>query len=299
MEIESFIQSKNAEFEHLQKLAEWEGDLVAACVEEKSCACIKLFNGQSVTALPLVTSESRGLLAKLRVATRDRVFALHRMIMIVWAPAVLRTTAGSLTAKIYNQSTGESVELCTNHPVAQAAVFVGRWPRAVLADQKNGLALLVSVSGVPIKKDGLIGVMHPVWEDKLSSKMVYEKQLPSLSFPIDEQEPALYIKDVNMLRSLVHSRLHVGAVGRDVNIQHVNHQAPLLLPPKKAGKVKAPTPRGLKAGKGPKLQGASCSTGCEGSATSVKIDTVPEDGLVRVVGDGCGPSGTAPKEFVA
>lgn len=296
MEIESFIQSKNAEFEHLQKLAEWEGDLVAACVEEKSCACIKIFNGQSVKALPLISTESRGLIAKLRVATRDRVFALHRMIMIVWAPAVLRTTAGSLTAKIYNQSTGESIELCTNHPVAQAAVFVGRWPRAVLADQKDGLALLLSVSGVPIKKDGLIGVMHPVWEDKLSSKMVYEKQLPSLSFPIDEQEPALYVKDSSALKSLVYSRIHVGAVGRDVGVHRVNHQAPLLLPPKKVGKERAPVQRGRKAGKGPKLKGVASSVGCEGSATSVKIDTVPED---EAPGSGCGPSGTAPKEFVA
>lgn len=284
MEIESFIQSRNAEFEHLQKLAEWEGDLVAACVEEKSCACIKLLNGQSVKALPLITSESRGLLAKLRVATRDRAFALHRMIMIVWAPAVLRTTAGSLTAKIYNQSTGESIELCSDHPVAQAAVFVGRWPRAVLADQRDGLALLVSVSGVPIKKDGLIGVMHPVWEDKLSSKMVYEKQLPSLTFPIEEQEPALYIKDTSVLKSLVHSRIHVGAVGHDIAKQRINHQAPLLLPHKKAGRRETPVRKGLKAGKGSKLKGDASSTGCEGSATSVKIDTVPEDGSVTVVG---------------
>lgn len=263
MAIESFIHSQHAEIENAQKLVEWEADVVGGVVVEKACACINLYNNHPVKPLPLITKESRSLMTKLSKIVRDRVYSLHRLIMIVYSPAVLMDTQGVLSAKIFNQSTGESISLVENHLVSKAAVFVSRWPRAVLADSP-GLALLVSVSGVPIKTGGLVGVMHPAWEDSLSSKMVYERTLPSLSFPIDEQAPAMYIKDLSMLKRLVYSHVHVGKIGVDIHPVAVNHGLPAL-PQGGAGiqPVVSGKPQLLK-GKGSKQAGATTRGGGSG-----------------------------------
>jgi len=153
------------------------------------------------------------------------------MIMVLYAPSVLSHTDGTLSLKIINRDSGETIDVVMDHPVAQAATFVCRWPRAVLA-QGAGLALLAAVDGVSTKRGSLVGVLTPFWEDKLSTKMVYEKQLATLVYPLEEQEPAYYVKDMKRLRALVANRVHLGGQGSDVEEQTISLARPKLVPSK-------------------------------------------------------------------
>jgi len=147
------------------------------------------------------------------------------MILILYAPSVLAQTSGTMTLKLLNQDTGETILVVSEHPVAQAATFVCRWPRAVLAKSK-GLALLVATEDVDTIRGSLVGVLSPFWEDKVSTKMVYEKELPSLMYPLEEQEPALYVKDLKRLRSVVASRVLLGGHGQDIAPQQLSLAPP-------------------------------------------------------------------------
>jgi hypothetical protein len=228
--IESFVTSQQQEYDEIQSLQEWELALNLGTASEKCCHTINLYSGVPVVPMALMSKESKSFLSKLMESTRDRVYALHRMIMILYTPSVLKDTEGLLSIKLLSRDTNESTTVVKDHPVHQAAAFVCRWPRAVLA-KSAGLALLAAFTGVDIKKGGLVGVLSPYWEDKLSTKMVYEKQLPSKTFPLEEQDPAFYIKDLKQLRAVVAARIHLGGSGQDLAQQPISIAMPNTILP--------------------------------------------------------------------
>ena len=210
--------------------------MALSSVSEKRCHSINILNGVPVVPMSLKSKESKSLLAKLKDGALDRVFSLHRMIMLLYSPSVLAGTSGTLTMKLLNIDSGETILITSDHPVSQAATFVCRWPRAVLA-QAAGLALLIAVDSVDTKRGSLVGVLTPFWEDKMSTKMVYERELPALMYPLEEQEPAFYVKDLKRLRSVISSRILLGGSGSDIAPQVVT----LSLPPR-TPKVARPSP---------------------------------------------------------
>lgn len=219
--ISTFIVSQQDQLAEADALREWEMAMDLNAISEKVCVSINLYNGVPVVPMALITKESRGLLSKLMSQAQDKVYSLHRLIVVAYVPAVLRTTTGTLAIKLFNTSTAETIDIVAEHPVNIAATFVARWPRAVLA-KADGISLLVAASNVPTKTGSLIGSFHPFWEDKLSRKMVYEKQLPTLVYRLEEQEPTHYVKDLSMLRALMASRVHLGGKGSDLVPQTIS-----------------------------------------------------------------------------
>lgn len=230
--LDAYIVSQHEQLEYDDQLREWELAMALGSTHEKVCHSINILNGVPVVPMALSTKESKGLLDKLRDATKQRVYSLHRMIMVMYTPSVLRTCCGTLALRIVNRDTGESIVVVADHPVSQAAVFVCRWPRAILA-QSSGLALVAAVDDVPTKRGSLVGVLSPYWEDKMSTRMVYERELPPLVYPLEEQEPAFYVKNMHKLRAVVASRVHLGGRGADVDSQPIstlNTPRPIAVP---------------------------------------------------------------------
>jgi len=227
--LDSYVVSMKNQKNADDMMAEWELALALGGATEKVCHSINVLNGVPVVPLSLATKESKSLLGKLLDKARERVYELHRMIMVLYAPSVLGCTDGALSLKIINRDSGEAIDIVVDHPVAQAAVFVCRWPRAVLA-QGSGLALLAAVDGVPTKRGSLVGVLTPFWEDKLSTKMVYERQLAALVYPLEEQEPAYYVKNMKRLRALVANKVHLGGQGGDMEEQTITLALPKPVP---------------------------------------------------------------------
>lgn len=218
--IEEYVVSHESVLKEANDLHEWEAAMANASVREKCCISIDLYNNVPVQPLSLVTKESRGWLSKLDAKVKPRAFSLHRMIMVVYAPAILANTSGTISLKLLQQDTLESIDVATNHPASKAGAFVCRWPRAVSTKGK-GLAFLASTEGVPIRTGSLVGVIHPFWEDKLSSKMPYERELPVLYYPLEEQDPSFYVKDVSQLRTAMLTWIHAGKPGSDVAPRHI------------------------------------------------------------------------------
>lgn len=206
--------------EEENSLREWEQSLLMM-PKDKCCKSIQLFNTSEVKPLPLITKESLGSFATLTKALQSRIYTLHRLIIIVYAPAVRSTTSGSLSMSLWHAGTGESILICEDHPVSKSAVFVARWPRAVLTGNK-GINLLVEKENVSVLRSGFIGTIYPYWEDKLSSKMIYEKELPVLKYDVEEQDPALYVKNPAMLRSMLTHRIAMGKSGSDLQQQTIS-----------------------------------------------------------------------------
>lgn len=213
--LEEYVVSHESLLREANDLHEWESMMANASVREKCCVSISLYNDVPVQPLSLVSKESRGWLSKLSDKVKPMAFSLHRMIMVVYVPAIRCTTNGTISLKLLQQDTLESIDVVLDHPASKACAFVCRWPRAVSTKGK-GLAFLASTDGVNIRTGSLVGVIHPFWEDKLSSKMPYERELPVLCYPLEEQDPSIYVKDVSQLRTAMLTWVHAGKPGSDV-----------------------------------------------------------------------------------
>lgn len=276
--IESYVVSQESSLIQDEALREWEMALALKGSSEKCCYSINILNGVPVVPMSLSSKESRGLVGKLVDSARDRVYSLHRMILILYAPSVLRTCGGTLHIKMLNQDTGETILVTNDHPVSQAATFVCRWPRAVLAKSK-GLALLVATEDVDTRRGSLVGVLSPFWEDKVSTKMVYEKELPSLVYPLEEQEPAFYVKDLKRLRAVVASRVLLGGQGQDIAPQPLS-----LAPPAPSHETSVPAhkPKPRKRPQAPRVPRIAASTGggdtLNGPSAAGHLNKAPQSG---------------------
>lgn len=223
--LNAFVVSHETQIAESEALQEWESEIAMGSIKERVCVSINLFNGVPVVPMALVTKESKSLISKLQDKVSDRVYALHRLVVVAYVPSVLANTPGVLNVKLYNRATGESIDVATDHPVSKAATFVSRWPRSVLAKAES-LSLLFTATDVPTRTGSLIGTFHPFWEDKLSSKMVYEKQLPSLTYILEEQDPSHYVKNVSMLKTLMASKVLMGGRGVDLAPQAISLAPP-------------------------------------------------------------------------
>lgn len=218
MEIEQYVQSREDLQNQEDELRAWEASLLNSDYGEKCCKTIELRNGGKVEPMPLVTKESMLSWGKLGAINKKNVYALHRIIILVYSSAVLEETMGEITMYLFNTGTGQKICVCENHQVSETAAFVARWPRAV-AMGTGGLALLISKNGVDIDKGGLIGSVATYWEDKLSTKMPYEKQLSTLVYPLNLQEPAFFMKNPRQLRSLLAKRITLGQQNEQTELE--------------------------------------------------------------------------------
>lgn len=232
MALNTYIASHVQQDEELSALREWETTLAVSSIREKACHCIRVFAGHPIVPLSLVTKETRGLIDRLMDSARERVFHVHRLIVVVYVPVVLKDALGSISIKLFHADTNQSIDVVVGHLVSKSAVFVARWPRAVHS-KSTGLSLLVNIDDHSTKRGGLVGVLHPYWEDKASTKMVYEKQLPSLSYLLEEQDPAYYVSKPEKLRPFLADKIMLGGQGSDMAPQTMSLHAPSSKPMKK------------------------------------------------------------------
>lgn len=180
--------------------------------------CYKLDVGNSVPVTPmeLVTKESKKLISKLTDKVRGCVYIQHSIIYLLYIPTILEVTTGYLTIKLFNPNTGESVDVDTDSPANEAAVLVARWPRSLHAGSKS-LCLLVSASVPGVSQGAIVGTLFPYWEDALKRTKLYEKEYPSLRFPIAKTDALSAVKDIKFLQGLTTSRLTRGGTAVDIS----------------------------------------------------------------------------------
>jgi hypothetical protein len=218
-QLAEYVSSQNELFADANALRDWESAIKQTGINERSCYSMPLYNTRETQTLSLMSKESHGLVSKLTTRLHKHVFSVHRLILIVYAPSLLKDTIGTISIMLYHQTTGQSIDVVKMHNVGQAATFVARWPRGIPVAQK-GLSLIVSTNDVQVLGGAHVGTLHPFWEDKVQLETIYEKQRPTLTYLLQEQEPAFYIKDVKVLKAAMRSKICVGGVGDDLIITH-------------------------------------------------------------------------------
>lgn len=218
-QLAEYVSSQNEMFADASALRDWESAIKQTGINERSCHSMPLYNTRETQTLSLMSKESRGLVSKLTTRLHKHVFSVHRLILIVYAPSLLKDTVGTISVMLYHQTTGQSIDVVKMHNVGQAATFVARWPRGIPVTQK-GLSLIVSTNEVQVLSGAHVGTLHPFWEDKVQLETIYEKQRATLTYLLQEQEPAFYIKDVKVLKAAMRSKICVGGVGDDLVITH-------------------------------------------------------------------------------
>lgn len=173
----------------------------------KKCFSIHLKNGVPVEPMKLKTKESKSALSRLSAKARGHVYVHHSIIYLLYIPTILETTDGVLTLKLFNINTGESIDIDTDSPLNEAAIFVARWPRAVHVGDGDGVCLLASAMSLGAKHASTVGTIYPFWDDSLHKKKPYEKMYPTLRFPIEKSTAIAAIEDVKILQSFAKSRL--------------------------------------------------------------------------------------------
>nr|ACZ54926.1 movement protein [Viola white distortion associated virus] len=187
-------------------------------IPTKKCFSLHIKNGVPVQPMKLQSKESRSALTKLLVKAKGHVYVHHSIIYLLYVPTILETTDGVLTVKLFNVNTGETIDVDTDSPLNEAAIFVARWPRAVHADDGDGIHLLVSAISSGAKHASIVGTVYPFWDDSLHKKKPYEKMYPTLRFPIEKSDAVAAIEDVKILQSFAKSRLTGGSGSNKVDI---------------------------------------------------------------------------------
>jgi len=228
--LDEHVASMQDAFDDNAEKMEWEMAIQSSGIKERCCKSMYLYNNNNVQSLVLRSKETTSLLTSVKKGWIRDTYTLHRLIMVVYVPTVLSGTNGYIDIDIVSEDSGQRIQLVREHSVSTAATFVSRWPRAVDAKSK-GLALKISVDGINILRDARVGTLYPFWEDKISSKMVVERTLPSRVYKLEEQEPALYIRDASMLRAAMATKILTGQKGSDYTTQQpLSLQRPERLP---------------------------------------------------------------------
>ena len=218
-QLAEYVSSQNDVFADANALREWETAINQTGINERCCYSMALYNTRETQTLSLMSKESRSMLNRLTTRLHEHVFTVHRLIMIVYAPTLLKDTDGTISIMLYHQATGQSIDVVKEHSVGQAATFVARWPRGIPVTQK-GLSLIASTNNIGVLAGAHVGTLHPFWEDKLQRQTIFEKQRATLTYLLSEQEPAFYIKDAKVLKAAMRSKISLGGVGNDVIITH-------------------------------------------------------------------------------
>ena len=173
----------------------------------RRCFAIDVLNGVPVQPMRLKSKETKSKLLKLSARARGLIYIQHSIIYLLYIPTILETTDGFLTIKLLNTNTGESIDVDTDSPLNEAAIFVARWPRSIHSDDGDGIHLLINGVSTNAKHGAKVGTFYPFWDDSLHRKKLYEKQYPTLRFPITKTDAASAADDVKILQSLAKTRV--------------------------------------------------------------------------------------------
>ncbi|UCY33661.1 movement protein [water chestnut virus A] len=206
----------------LTELDEFYQEVMIKNLPTKLCYKLDLRNNVPIEPLLLKSKEKKNVLQKLGEKVRGCVYTHHSIIFLIYIPTMLESTAGVMTLKLFNLNTQETVDIDTEAPANEACVFVTRWPRSVHADDGDGICLIPSVVCQNYKQGAIAGTVFPVWDDSIGRKKLYEKEYPTLRFPIEKTTAMAGIRDINVLRSYTKQRMLGGNGVVDIDPQMVN-----------------------------------------------------------------------------
>lgn len=213
---ESF-QVSDEEFSTMMKsIDDFTHDVMMKNLPTKVCRMLELRNSSVVKPLSLDSKESKYKISKLTEKARGFVYQNHAIIYLLYIPTVLESTHGLMSIKLFNSNTQEHVDIDTDAIVSEACVYVTRWPRSIPASEKGGLHLLVSAVSPTVKQNAVVGQIFPMWDDSVSRKMRYEKEYPTLKFPVEKSTASMAVKDMEMLKALTNSRMLAGVGAIDI-----------------------------------------------------------------------------------
>nr|QJC63685.1 movement protein [Potato yellowing virus] len=209
----------------MTSIDEFYNDVMMKNVPTKKCFKMDLKNNVPIESLALQSKENRGIVQKLSEKVRGCVYVHHTIVFLVYIPSILESSAGLMTLKLFNGNTGETLDVDTDAPANEAAIFVTRWPRSLHVTEKQGLTLMASVNVMNCNQGAIVGTLFPMWDDTFSRKKLYEKEYPSLRFPIEKTEALSAIKDVNVLRGFTKQRMIGGGTSLDIAPEIVSIRA--------------------------------------------------------------------------
>nr|ASR74540.1 movement protein [Alfalfa mosaic virus] len=233
----------------------------------KLCTQLGLSNGAAPVVLSLVSKEKKSIMNRMLPKIGQRMYVHHSAIYLLYMPNILKSSSGRITLKLFNEATGELVDVDTDHDATQACIFVGRYPRSILAKYAAKVLdlKLVAHAVVSTNVNSAVGVLYPPWDDELSGKHILERGADFLKFPTVETEPVRDLLNTGKLTDFVLDRTRLG-VGSKMD------PSPVLLEPraKIAGKAKT-----VFIPEGPSVP----NTTKNGVASTVRIDAGSPNGL--------------------
>lgn len=188
----------------------------------KNCFKIDIRNNVTTEAFGLRSKESKSAFKKISEKLRGYVYNHHTIIYLIYVPTMLESTQGLMTLKLYNQNTQEIIDIDTDAPANEACVYITRWPRSVHVDDGEGICILPSIVCPSFKQGAIAGTLYPVWDDTVERKKLYEKEYPSLRFPISKTDAMSGVKNIGIIKQLTKQRLLGGNGVVDVSPQTID-----------------------------------------------------------------------------
>nr|QRV13260.1 movement protein [Apple mosaic virus] len=180
----------------------------------KGCHVLQLKNMSKTKSLKLESKEQRGFIAKMADGIKKKVYRDVGRIFIIYVPLIQKTTSGLMTLKMIQSDTGERSDIITDFDASEAKVIMDRWGRSLVAEAR--LELLYSIVCTDIRPEAVVGELMVFWDETMSRRVVYSERGNPIVFPIMETQPSRYLKDKNLLMSMIRGRIEVGAEGCDV-----------------------------------------------------------------------------------
>lgn len=257
-----------------KEVDEFYNDIMMKNLPTKNCYSIEMKNNVPIQPILLQSKEKRALWKKVGDKVQGHVYCNHTIIYLTYIPSILESSQGLMSLKLFNSNTGESLDIDTDAPANEAAIYVTRWPRSLLRDQKEGLSFLPSVNCPEIRQEAIVGKMFPIWDDSLEKKMLYEKEYPTLRFPIAKTEAVSVSTNSVLLKALVRQRMISGSGDVDLN--------PELIDIKRAKGKKAKTVdfKRIDAPSSPKIEDVTDQEDASVGITTVG-EATPSDELMK------------------
>nr|ALO81584.1 movement protein [Fragaria chiloensis latent virus] len=240
----------------------------------RMCFKLDLLNNVPIEPLRLQSKENRGIVRKAADKVRGCVYVNHSIIYLVYIPSILESSTGVLTLKLFNTNTGEIIDIDTDAPAQEAAIFVTRWPRSLHVTEGKGLMLLPSVNVTGCKQGAIVGTLYPMWDDSFSRKKAYEREYPSLRFPIELTDARSAVTDVKLLKGFTMQRVIGGGTSTDIKpeVVHVRSE-----PGKKAKTaVFKRVSTGLRAGRPSSVSDDILNTGVSAEGSTIPVNSDDE-----------------------
>jgi len=222
---------------------EFYNDIMMQNLPTKNCFSIEMKNNVPIQPILLQSKEKRALWKKVSDKARGHIYCNHTIIYLTYIPNILESSQGLMSLKLFNSNTGETIDIDTDAPANEAAIYVTRWPRSLMNDQKEGLSFLPSINCPEVRQEAIVGKMFPIWDDSLDKKMLYEKEYPTLRFPILKTEAVSVSTKPELLKALVRQRMiagvgDVGLTPQTIDIKRAPGKKAKTIDFKRQGEVK-------------------------------------------------------------